>query len=69
MQGIVGVFAPVAGCGDDDAVGKRLFTGCGKEAVNITLLDAVIFCIKLALNGVVFSRALGLCYQVNAGIV
>ncbi|MDZ7922910.1 MAG: hypothetical protein U5M23_02400 [Marinagarivorans sp.] len=62
------MFVPIIGGGHNNAAGKRLFAGCGKEAVYVALLYAVIFCIAFALNGVVFVGALGFGYKVYTGI-
>jgi hypothetical protein len=56
LQCILGVFAPVVGGADNNPVGKRLFTGRGKKAINIAFLDAVFIAIKFTLYGVEFIR-------------
>lgn len=61
------MFAPVSSCADDEAVAERFFAGCGKEAVDVGFLQAVVFCIQLALDGVVLAGVRD-GNQINAGI-
>src|SRR5450759_3274214 len=68
LQRILGVFAPLVCRGDDDAMREWLFAGGGKEAVDVTFLQAVVFGIQLALNSMVFARATGFGDKINAGI-
>lgn len=68
LQGVLGVFAPVVGGSDDNAVRERCFAGSGEETINVLLLDAVVLGIQLALDGVVLACPLGARHQVDAGV-
>ena len=57
FQGVLGVFAPIIGGGNDDAVGEWLFPGGGEEAVDVGFLDPVVLGVALALDGVEFVGA------------
>lgn len=48
-------------------MGKRLFARGGEKAVNVGFLQAVVFGIQLALDGVIFTVK-GLRHQINAHI-
>ena len=54
-QGIFGDFAPVIGGADNDPVCEGFFTGGRKKAVDVLFLNAIVVCVKLALNGVDFA--------------
>ncbi len=43
--------------------------GGGEEAVDVRLLHAVVGLVALALDGVVFLGAVGLCHEVDAGVL
>lgn len=68
LQGVLGVLAPVVGGGDDEAMGERLLARGGEETVDISLLDAIVLCLELALDGVVLACALGAGDQVDTGV-
>ncbi len=68
-QGIFGVFAPVIGGGDNDALGEGFPAGGGEEAVDIGFAHAIVGCVTFALDGVVFLGATGACDEVNAGVL
>ena len=61
------MFVPVGG-GDDNAMGKGLFAGRGKEAVDVTFLDAVVVRVELGLDGVKLALAMGFGDEVNTDI-
>ncbi len=63
------MFAPEVGRADDNAVSKGFLARSGEKAVYVSFLQAVVFCIELALDGVVCTRAASLCYKVNAGVL
>ncbi len=66
-QRILCVFAPEVGGTNDDTVSKGLFARCGEEAVYVAFLQAIVFGIELALDGVVFA-GVGLGDKVYAGV-
>ena len=55
FQCIFGVFRPFVGGRNDNAVAEVCFTRCGKEAVNIFLLQCVVRCVVFALDSVMFA--------------
>lgn len=66
-QRILDVLAPVIGGADNDAVGEWFFAGSREEAIDVVLLQTVVFGVELALNGVIFAGA-GFGDQINTGI-
>ena len=49
-------------------MGERLLPGSSEETVYILLLDAVFFCVELALNSMKFAGALSFGDKVDSGI-
>ena len=66
-QGVFSVFAPMIGGADNDAVSEYFLARCGKKAVDVTFLQAVVFVVELALDSVIFAGA-GFGDQINTGI-
>lgn len=66
---ILGVFAPIIGGGDNDALSKGLASGGGEEAVDVGLSHAIIWRVAFALDGVVFLGAMGPGNEVDTGIL
>jgi len=61
------VFAPMIGGADNDAVSECFLARCGEKAVDVALLQTVVFVVELALDGVIFAGA-GFGDQINTGI-
>ncbi|MNV89307.1 hypothetical protein D3C71_1835910 [compost metagenome] len=55
-QSVFGVGTPMVGGAYDQTVTKSLFAGRCEKAVYVTLLQPVVGCVQLALNGVDFAR-------------
>ena len=68
MERVFGVFAPVIGGANNKPMTERLFSRCGKEAVNIAFLHPVIFCIEFTLDGMEFICSGCFSHQVYACI-
>ena len=54
-KGVVGVFGPFVGGGDNQAVAEIFFTRCGEKAVDVGFLNGVFRRKVLALHGVKFA--------------